>query len=174
MVQPRAVVALIAAVGVLLAGCTARPGVAAVVDGEPLRESTLAETVTQLHVFSDAPPRSVLQALVVSPFWREAAAEVGVAASEDEGRAHLDGIFEQAGAREPEGGYATGLLDIARVVVSQEKSVEAGLDGELGALAERLILAATIEVSPRYGEWSSQGITPVARDWFVTPAEPGR
>lgn len=170
MVLPRALVA--AAIVVLaLAGCSARPGVAAVVDGETISEAALAETVHDFRLFSDAPPGSVLQALVVSPFWNEAAADVGLGTSTQEGLARLESLAAETGVDVERAQFGPGLVSIARVIVAQQKAVEAGVAAELAAEADRLVRAAEIEVSPRYGEWSAEGLVATSPPWLLP--EPG-
>lgn len=170
MVLPRALVAVAVLV---LAGCSARPGVAAVVDGETISEAALSETVHDFRVFSDAPPGSVLQALVVSPFWIEAAAEAGLGTSTQEGRARLESLAAETGAAAERAQFGPGLVSIARVIVAQQKAIEAGVAAELAAEVDRLVREAEIEVSPRYGEWSQEGLVATSPPWLLPePGEP--
>ena len=150
----------------LLGGCAVRAGDAALVDGEPITEQLLAETVADLAAISEAPPRNVLQALIVNQFWLEAAGEAGLGASEQEGRALLDELVAES-AGEPGREYSPGIVAIARVLVAQRKAAESGQELELALAAAARLAEADIEVSPRYGAWSGDVVAPVLPAWLV-------
>jgi hypothetical protein len=157
-----------AAVAVLLlAGCTPRGGVAAYVDGVPITEGTLSETATDIAPLSQAPVRSILHALIVSPAWIEAARAAGLGVSEQDGRDVLDDLAEQAGADIDPASYGPGVIAIAQVLAAQEKAAAQGKGQALAEAADALVLESTIEVNPRYGEWSGQGVAPVLHPWLV-------
>ena len=163
------VLAAAAVAALLLTGCAQRSGVAAVVDGQPITEATLAETVADVAAISPATPRNVLQALIVSSFWIEAASEAGLGASEQEGRALLDQLVSDSGGDPAAEQYGPGLVRIARVLVAQQKATDRGQEHEqaLTAAAAARILVADVEVSPRYGQWSGEVVVPVLPSWFV-------
>jgi hypothetical protein len=167
----RALAALVVAVA-LLAGCAPTSGAAAVVDGEPISEAQLADTVTQLRAFSDVPARGVLQALIVSPFWVEAAGDIGVGASIDDARERLDALAADAGGEQASPEWGPGMLLIARVLVAQDRATQTGLGEELASAANGLVREADIEVDPRYGEWTSEGVTPTTPEWLIQPSVP--
>ncbi len=150
----------------LLGGCAMRAGHAAIVDGEPITEQLLAETVADVAAISEAPPRNVLQALIVNEFWLQAAGEAGLGASEQEGRVLLDELVVESGG-EPGREYSPGLVAIARVLVAQRKAAEAGQELELMLAVAARLGEAEIEVSPRYGTWSGDVVAPVLPAWLV-------
>ena len=167
--------AIVAAATVLaagLAGCSGTPGAAAVVDGEPISEATLSQTVEDLGQITELPPRTVLSELIISPFLVEAATEAGFGTSEEEARAFLDDAAANAGV-DPAGlEFGPGALLLGQRFAAQAKAQEAGRVNDLEADATDLILAADVEVSPRYGRWNDVGITYISRPWLVgaTPA----
>jgi len=162
--------AMVAAAMVLaagLAGCSGTPGAAAVVDGEPISETTLAQTVSDLGQITDLPPQSVLQELIISPFLIEAATEAGFGTSEEEALAFLDDAAANAGV-DPAGlEFGPGALLLGRRFAAQAKAQEAGRVNDVEAAATDLIRAADVEVSPRYGRWEDLGITYISRPWLV-------
>lgn len=167
--------AMVAAVLVLaagLAGCSGTPGAAAVVDGEQISEATLAQTVADLGQFTDVPPQTALQELILSPFIEEAAAANGFGVSDQEGRAFMEDAATRAGADAADLELGPGALLLGRRFAAQAKAQEAGRVTEVEAAATELIRAADVEVSPRYGRWEDLGITYISRPWLVgaTPA----
>lgn len=166
MVLSRALAAAALAV-LLLAGCAPRGGVAAYVDGEPITEGVLAETVRDIAPLSGAPVRSVLHALIVSPAWIEAARATGVGVSEQEGRDLLDELTQEAGADAERVGYGPGVVAIAQVLAAQEKAAALGEGEALALAADALVRESEIEVNPRYGEWTLQGVAPLLHPWIV-------
>jgi hypothetical protein len=167
------VLAAVAVAVLTLAGCSAMAGAAAVVDGEPISEEMLAETTQDFRLLADAPARSVLQALVVSPFWIEAASQTGLGTSVEEGRARIEELAADAGLDPASLDIGPGLVSIGQVLVAQRKAVEAGVAAELGAAAQELVGEAEIEISPRYGEWSGDGLVATSPPWLIVqPAEP--
>lgn len=152
-----------------LAGCAGQPGAAAIVDGEVISDAYLAETVADLSTFSDAPPASVLQALIVAPFWIEAAAEAGYGASDDEAEALLVDLAESNGVSPDTVDAGPGLLSIARVTAAQDKANASGEGTAVAAVVNERVNGAEIVVNPRYGEWVlDQGVQTVPRPWLTT------
>jgi len=150
-----------------LAGCSGTPGAAAVVDGEPISEATLAQTVADLGQITDLPPQTVLEELIISPFLVEAATEAGFGTSEEEARAFLDDAATNAGL-EPAGlEFGPGALLLGQRFAAQAKAQEAGRVSDVEAVATQSVLAADVEVSPRYGRWEDLGITYISRPWLV-------
>lgn len=148
---------------------TAMPGTAATVNGEAITDAFLAETVADLSAFSEASPASVLQALIVAPFWIEAAAEAGYGSSEDEAAAFLAELAEDNGLDPPTTPAGPGLITIARVTVSQNKASESGDRVAIDAVVNERVRTAEILVNPRYGEWvQDKGIQSVPEPWSTT------
>lgn len=157
------------AIVLALAGCAGQPGAAAIVDGEVISEAYLAETVADLSVFSDAPPASVLQALIVAPFWVDGAAEAGYGASDDEAEALLADLAASNGVSPSTVEAGPGLLSIARVTAAQDKANASGEGTAVAGVVQERVNDAEIVVNPRYGEWVlDQGVQSVPRPWLTT------
>jgi cytochrome c551/c552 len=166
-------VAVIVAVAVGLTACAGRPGTAATVDGEPVSEAELAQTVADWTQIAPANPATVLQELVISPFVIDAAAQAGVGASEEDGRAILRTAAEAAGTDPADLHVGPGLLLVGQRFAAQQAAQEAGRASAVEQAATEAIGAADIQVSPRYGTWEVLGVVEVENPWFVgapTPA----
>ncbi len=166
MVLYRALAAAVVAV-LVLAGCAPRGGVAAYVDGEPIAEGALAETVRDIAPFSDAPARTILHALIVSPAWIEAAGATGVGVSEQDGRDFLDQLAREAGNEVDQASYGAGLVAIAQMQAARERAAALGVADALTQAADALVRQSEVEVNPRYGEWAVRDVAPLLHPWFV-------
>ncbi|MBD8062542.1 hypothetical protein [Oceanitalea stevensii] len=158
-----------------LGGCSAHPGAAAVVDGERITEAELARAVSDFAAVTGQQVDSVamLGTLVVAPVLIEVGAEHGVGASEDEAVALLDQQAEVSGLTAPEDGYGSGVIDVARMTLVNQR-LAAAPEGAAAtqAITER-ISEAEVEVSPRYGEFDPSGqIVPQALPWIATTTPP--
>lgn len=134
----------------LLAGCSAVPGTAAVVDGRTISQSELVTATDQLaNVLNGADASTVLLALVLAPDVLAAAAEQGAAISADTAVETMDSIVEQTGGPETEWSDASVL--VVRMILAGQ-TVQ-GLPGGPEALtaAEEEALSGDVTVNPRYG-----------------------
>lgn len=156
----------------VLAGCSGTPGAAAVVDGEPISEAALAQTVADLGQITDLPPATVLQELIISPFLLAAASDSGFGASQAEARAFLDEAATDAGVDPQSLEFGPGAILLGQRFAAQQKAQTAGEVTSLEADATELLAAAEIEVSPRYGRWDETGLTYISRPWFIGSTEP--
>ncbi len=165
------VAAVLTAAGVAVAGCAAQPGAAAVIDGQVLSETYLADAVSDYEALlgQPIPAGDMLSTLLVIPTLLEVGAEQGIGASREEAVELLDLQAEQTGVAPPTDGYADGLVDVAQLQL---------VNGQLGQAPEgatvmdelwQRIAAADIEVSPRYGSFE---LEPGAGGAIVPPSFP--
>ncbi|MCM3662429.1 hypothetical protein M3148_15725 [Georgenia satyanarayanai] len=158
-----------------LGGCSAHPGAAAVVDGERITEAELARAVSDFAAVTGQEVDSVamLGTLVVAPVLIEVGAEHGVGASEDEAVALLDQQAEVAGLTTPKDGYGSGVIDVARMTLINQRLAQAPEGAAAAQAITERISEAEVEVSPRYGEFDPSGqIVPQALPWIATTTPP--
>lgn len=165
-------IAAAALVGLTLAGCGANPGAAAVVDGERITESHVAQSVADFSAITgqQVDASAMLSTLIVSPIILDVAEEHGIAASDQEAAALLEQQAVVSGTALPDEDYGEGVLDVARIAIVQQAlaAVPAGQEAQV-QISER-IASADVEVSPRYGEFDPRGsITPSERPWLAAP-----
>lgn len=163
--------AVLAVAGVALAGCSAQPGTAAVVDGHRI---TVGDVDVAQREFvditgqADTQPRAVLNTLVAAQVLPDIAAEHGIAYSDEQ----VEDAFAQqivlAGSEVPAGGFADATIEIGRYLFVLT-DVQSSPDGQAIAteFAEQMAAADT-EVNPRYGTIDEGGvISPVEHDWIA-------
>ncbi|MHB1064330.1 MAG: SurA N-terminal domain-containing protein [Georgenia sp.] len=167
--------AALAVAGVALAGCSAQPGTAAVIDGTRITIDDVdvaQREFVEITGQSDAQPRAVLNTLMAAQVLPDVAAGYGIAYSDEQ----ITDIFAEqlttAGNEVPEGGFADSTLELGRYLFVLT-DVQSSPDGQ--AIAEafgaRMKEAKTV-VNPRYGEIDENGlIAPVTHDW-IAPATP--
>lgn len=167
----RLVAAMVTATAVL-AGCSGHPGAAAVVDGRTISTSELAAAFEELRpLYNGAGPQDVLGVLITEPFATELAAEVGTGVSDQQARDLLEQVAAQALGEEAAAGreFGPGALAVARYSVAVSELQ--GVDDPQAAIAEyqSRVLAADIEVNPRFGEFGEniQVAPPVTPTWIV-------
>lgn len=158
--------------GLVLGGCSAQPGAAAVVDGQRISENEVAQAVADFTAITgqpvDAP--TMLGTLIVAPILLGAAAENGVAASRAEAIALLD---QQAAALErpvPEDGYGDGVIKVAQMtIVNQGLQAVPDAQSVIMDINQR-VATADVEVSPRYGQFDPAvaAVTAEALPWIAT------
>lgn len=162
------IAAAIAALALLLVGCAGQPGAAAIVDGAAISEATLAETVADVSLLAPSlEARRVLEVLVVGPFWLAAAADAGFGTSTNEGLAYVEMLAERAGVDPDADGFGPGIVLIGQMSAAQEKAAAQGQGAVLEEEAFARVARATVEISPRYGQWAARAIAPSAWPWLV-------
>ncbi|HEY3436046.1 MAG TPA: hypothetical protein VGK35_00040 [Actinotalea sp.] len=177
------VTALVLVGAALLGGCSARPGVAAVVGDRTISQSEL-ETAQKdlLTVVAKADASNVLSALVAAPFFIDAAAENGVGVSADEARAAIEKeqVSAQASAGSDAGAPATvvtpvPLGDDAVQIIQFSMALDkirtlSDADTIITGVTDK-IAATHLDVNPRYGQMDpgTGSITPLALPWIVAP-----
>lgn len=158
----RASAALAVVGAVLLGGCAQSPGTAAVVEGRVVSESAVQRTTQELAELLPNPldTSTVLVALVVGPFFIDAAAQNGVGVSDDQARELAARIAESQGVEPDEdalAGMSRGTLDVFRFTLATQQ-----LGQDVIRDVEEQVFAADIDISPRYGDFDETGrlVTP--------------
>lgn len=168
-----AAVALVAAL--VLGGCTAQTGSAAVVDGEPISAAKLDRTTRELNELFNVDARGVLTMLIVSPTYLAEAAANGVAKSRDEARTYLTEVI----AADPVSAvgvdvdsFSDATLDLVRFDMALRELSQLETSQEIGERVQGQIAALDVDVNPRFGEFSAEAtaINPVAPEWLVQPS----
>lgn len=155
----------------LLVGCSAQPGTAAVVDGRTISQADLDRTHADLtQIIPQLDARTTLVALMVGPYFIEAAEENGVGVSESQAR---DFAEQNAAAAGVESAFGDGAVEVLRFSLAAEQL--GGLpDGQaVVAGVEDEILAADIDVNPRYGDLdpATGQLVAEAPSWLVGAGE---
>lgn len=166
----RGLAAAAAVAGLTLAGCSANPGAAAIVDGHRITEGHLATAVTDFAAVTGQPvdTGAMLGTLIVSPIILDVAAEYGIAASDEEASALLDQQVVVSGTAITDEPYGAGVLDVARIAIVNQglMATPAGIEAQQ-QIAER-IASADVEVSPRYGSFDPAGaVVPSEFPWIA-------
>lgn len=165
----------LAVVGMVVAGCSAHPGAAAVVDGQEISESHLAEAVRDFELVTGQAPEAVamLSTLVVAPTILEAASEFGIGVSEQQAVELLDAQVEAGGRTPPADGYADGVVQVAQMTLLSQQVQSSPDAGEINDRIAERIAEADVEVNPRYGEITPDGqIQPASYPWLTTATTP--
>ncbi|WP_149202319.1 hypothetical protein [Actinotalea subterranea] len=149
--------AVAAATGILagalvLAGCTADPRAAAVLEDRTISQATLERAQEDLGSLGTVPEAGrVLVFLIVAPTFIDAAAEHGVGVSRDDALEAMEASAVDAGL-DPVPDFGDGSVEIIRMSLALQKlqglpdaqQIVEELDAEVQAL--------DVEVNPRYGE----------------------
>lgn len=175
VVRVRAALVAAAVVGgVVLGGCSAQPGTAAVIDGRSISQDTLNTTVEELApLLQTAEPRAVLAALMVAPFFIEAADENEVGISESQTRQLMDGAAEQSGV--PATDWSDASVELVRFSLAQQSLLALPDGAEIIGAVEDEIFAAPIDVNPRYGRLDPETgqVEPLDLPWITAGADGG-
>ena len=153
----------------LLAGCSSRPGAAAIVDGREISASDVVTVVDELKPAIPSVTSSlVLNTLIQEPTLVQMAADNGVGVSADDAKSTLDSFFA-AGNLTPPSSYSAATLEVGYHQAAATK-LSAGTDATTlnQQFADRL---GTLDVSvnPRFGSWSDlQLAAPAAPSWVVS------
>ncbi len=168
----RSIAAAALLAGLVLGGCSAQPGAAAVVNGERISENELDRALIDFAAVTgqEVEPAAMLGTLVVAPVILQAAADHGVAASDDEAAELLDRQAELAGLTPPES-YGHGVLQVAKMTVVNQDMAASPAGAEAIQAVNEGIAQAEIEVSPRYGEFDATTgqVLPQQLPWIETP-----
>ena len=133
------------------------PGVAAVTDGQVIREADLDAIAADFAKVqgAQAPSRSDMVALLVArPYVMEALSGTGQALTEE-------GVRQLLSSELPEASDAT--VRYIQAATSQQR-----LDQASAAQVQQAMASADIEVDPRYGEFDpNQGIVQPQENWIA-------
>lgn len=160
-----------------LAGCSAQPGTAAVINGTKITEGELDDATLEYVGLTgqEAQPSVVLNTLLAAEIFPSIAAEYGLALSDEQVTERLQEQAALQGADIPADGYSEAFIDLGHYLFS---SIEAQARPDAAAIFQEFTTAmaeADIEVNPRYGQVGEDGIiAPSDKDWLATPeAAPG-
>ena len=159
-------------VATLLAGCTGRPGAAAIVDGRAISVSDVQQATTQLApYFQSVDQNTVLMLLIGAPTIESIASGAGLAVSDQQAIDVLNSAATSAGVKSPPT-FGRAAIEVIKFSLAQKAIEGAANSAVLVKKVNDQLLALHPEVSPRYGTADlSQGtITPISYDWIVTPA----
>ena len=169
----KSVIAAMLGAALVLGGCTAQTGAAAVVDGQAISTATLDRTTRELGELFTVDARGVLTMLIISPSYLAEASANGVAKSRDEARAYLAGLVSSdLGSDTDVSSFSDATLDLVRFDMAVRALSQLPEAQEIGARVQEHLAGLDVEVNPRFGEFSAQttAIAPVIPDWLVQPA----
>ncbi|NLF05175.1 MAG: hypothetical protein GX593_09295 [Actinomycetales bacterium] len=165
-----AATALVAAL--VLGGCTAQIGAAAVVDGQAISTSTLDRTTRELNDLFSVNTRDVLSMLIIAPSYLEGAAANGVAKSREQARDYLVElkVNDPTSGLDP-AGFSDATLDLVRFDLALREMSTLANAQEIGVSIQEKVTALDVQVNPRFGEFSAEqsAITAVSPEWLVQP-----
>lgn len=165
-----AAAALVLGLATALAGCSAHPGQAAVVDGHEISQAYVDRAVDDVEPLFHATPAEVLGVLVVLPAWRATGEAHGVTTTAQEARDFLSRQAEASGV--PGRTFGPGAVDVAEYLLISSRLPEAADQEQALADLTAALEAQDVRISPRYGEWSADGtVVPVTPSWVVEPAD---
>ena len=162
--------ALAVAVAVGVAGCSAQPGTAAVVNGTRITEAQLDDATLEYVDLTGQPaePSVVLNTLIAADVFPAIAAKHGLALSDQQVEQRFEELAQQQGAKAPEGGFSPAFIDLGHYLFA---AAAAQSSPDAQAVSEEFSAAmakAKIEVNPRYGEVTKDGaIQPIKHDWIA-------
>ncbi len=155
----------------VLAGCSGRPGAAAVVDGRAIASSDVATALAELKpVYTTASVQGVLATLISEPALIEAASQHGVGVSDEDGEATLRASFASAGVDAPEA-FSPATIAIGRYLAAADK-VNAIDDPQpiVDEFSQRM-QQQDVQVNPRFGTFEQGSVVdPVPPAWVVSSA----
>ncbi|MDD9206600.1 hypothetical protein PU560_08995 [Georgenia sp. 10Sc9-8] len=160
---------LAAALGLALAGCSAAPGTAAVVDGERITVDDVNEAAADYEAISgqDVLPAAVAYSLVDARFINDVAADHGVAFSDAQVADFFAEQAAAAGGQMPADGLSDAFLELGRSLMI---SANLGAGESTETIVEDYSAArqaADVEMNPRYGQLVDGQLAPVTHEWLV-------
>lgn len=171
------VLVAVAALGVLLTGCSGQPGAAAVVDGRTITTAEVAQAREELApIFQQVAASDVLQALILEPFVTQIAAERGVGVNDAEAldlvRSSIGQVVGEKEAASLE--FGSGALAIARYSLALTALQDLPDAQEAASDYTERLAAADVEVNPRFGTFTEDlAVTPPETPSWIVP-EGGR
>ncbi|MCB2177385.1 MAG: SurA N-terminal domain-containing protein [Actinomycetales bacterium] len=156
----------------VLAGCSVRPGAAAVVDGHVISQDELARTHTELGpLFQNPSPAQVLTVLIIEPAVVKAAEDNGVGVSADQARTQLATWAANAGLTDvPD--YGPGTVAAARFQLASTALQNLSNASDVISAVTDEISKETVSVNPLYGAWDAKnaGVTALTFPWIAGSA----
>lgn len=165
--RPLRIVAALLIAALALAGCSARPGTAAVVDGRSISESELSDAVEDLTALLGAPAGTtpVLERLIKEPVAVEVGSEIGISVTDDQVHDFLDGIAEQEG-RQPPASYSSGATTVGRFIMITSAAPQDETGAQLLQEIETRSAELDVELNPRYGTWADGAPMAQTPEWI--------
>lgn len=156
----------------LLAGCAARPGTAAMVDGRRIAESEITATFDELGpVLGSATPQSILHALITEPTFSDIAGDLGTEVTDEHATDLLDEVF--AGSEQRPDEFGPGSLAIARFQLALDAINAAEDQQAVGQDITDRLAALDVEVNPRFGTFEGATVAaPATPEWIVGAVTP--
>lgn len=159
-----------------LAGCSAKPGVAATVNGQDITTREVSTTIADFTPLSGQVSASaVLNELVLEPIYLEVAQKHDVAVSEDDAKAAIASAFAGKGPV-PD---SAGTLAIARFELTANKIAQSPQASAIAADLATALKGASITVNPRFGTFDPAAVSvtsvvtaPTQPAWQVATATP--
>ncbi len=167
MSRPLRAIAALAITGLLLAGCSTPPNTAAVVNGERITETEVADAWLALEpaVAEGVGPAIVLESLVQNALLAPVAAEFGMTASAEDIANFADTVYQGA-APDP---FPEGLTNVLGFIILANQLNSSPLSAEIQDAYLIALQDADIEVNPRFGTINEMGaLNPPAFEWITS------
>lgn len=156
----------------VLAGCSVRPGAAAVVDGRVISQDELARTQEELGPLLQNPtPSQVLTVLILEPAFVDAAEKNGLGVSTDDARKLLESSAKQNSLTDvPD--WGSGALAVARFSLANSALQNLSNASDVLAAVNDQIAKEDVSVNPLYGTWdgSGEGVKALTFPWIAGSA----
>ena len=152
----------------LLAGCSSRPGAAAVVDGRTIRTSDVVSVVDDLKpALGDVSATQVLNILIEEPMLVQLAADHGQGVSDADARSTLDAFFTSAKLTPP-ARYSPATLEVGLHQAANAKLAADTTDATLAQDYTDRLGKLAVTVNPRFGTWDQGQLgAAAAPSWVV-------
>ncbi|WP_456844513.1 hypothetical protein [Cellulomonas sp. P5_C6] len=154
-----------------LAGCSGRPGAAAVVDGTAIPTSDVRAALTELApYFEGVTTENVLAVLVQEPTVVELADEKGVGVSDEDAQALLDSVVQQK-VKGATADFTAPSLAVAKYSIAYTNLQGLADAKEVGTEIDKRLRALDVDVNPRFGSLQdgNQVGAPTPAPWLVKP-----
>lgn len=156
----------------LLAGCSGRPGAAAIVDGRVIPTSDIVTVQQELKpAVGDVTTQQVLNILIQEPTVVQLASESGDGVSEADAKATLDSFFTGNNLTPP-ASYSPPTIEVGLHQAAAQKLGNDTNSASIGQEFNSRLAKLAVSVNPRFGTWDgSQGsiTASTAPSWMVTP-----
>jgi hypothetical protein len=156
----------------LLAGCTSKPGAAAIVDGRAIPTSDIVTVQDELRpAVGDVTTQQVLNILIQEPTVVQVASEHGDGVSDADAKATLDGFFTTNNLTPP-ASYAPATMQVGLHQAAGQKLQADANSAAIGQEFNDQLAKVKVTVNPRFGTWdASQGQVAASTtpSWMVTP-----
>ena len=162
------VVATVLALTGLLAGCSSRPGAAAIVDGRTIKTSDVVAVVDDLKpALGDVSATQVLNILIEEPMLVQLAADHGQGVSTADAKTTLNAFFTSAKLTPPTS-YSPATLEVGLHQAANAKLAADTSDTTLAQDYTARLAKLSVTVNPRFGTWNQGQLGAAATpSWVV-------